>query len=57
VGVDEQHSGRLELRFYFFGMSEKGRVLTVRYTHRGDRIRIIGAGAWRDGKKFYDSKR
>jgi uncharacterized DUF497 family protein len=29
-------------------------VLTVRFTVRGDRVRIIGAGYWRRGKVFYE---
>lgn len=56
VAVDEDHSSRGELRFFLFGMSERGRVLTVRYTHRPLSIRIIGAGAWREGRMIYNAK-
>jgi hypothetical protein len=31
-------------------------ILTVRFTYRDHRIRIIGAGAWRRGKKLYEEK-
>jgi uncharacterized protein len=31
-----------------------GRVLTVRYTQRGQSIRLIGAGYWREGREFYE---
>ena len=36
-------------------LGEKGNgVLTVRFTYRSSRIRIIGAGYWRKGKKVYE---
>ena len=53
---DVAHSAKTELRWFFLGRSERGRVLTVRYTQRGINIRIIGAGAWREGKKIYEHK-
>lgn len=31
-------------------------ILTIRFTYRKNRIRIIGAGAWRRGKKLYEEK-
>ncbi len=34
----------------------KNIILTVRFTYRQHRIRIIGAGAWRRGKKLYEEK-
>lgn len=54
AGYDAAHSGRTELRWFWFGCSEAGRILTVRHTHRGQVIRIFGAGAWRHGKRLYD---
>ncbi len=36
-----------------FGIVE-GNVLTVRFTWRAGRIRIIGAGYWRKGRKAYE---
>lgn len=32
-------------------------IATVRFTKRGKRIRIIGAGFWREGRKFYEAER
>jgi len=31
-----------------------GGIMTVRFTIRGDKVRIIGAGYWRRGKAFYE---
>ena len=39
---DEQHSD-LEERFIAVGLSDRGTVLTVVYTMRGDTVRIISA--------------
>jgi len=33
-----------------------GGVMTVRFTWRGDRIRIFGAGYWRKGKRIYEQQ-
>jgi uncharacterized DUF497 family protein len=52
IALDLAHS-RQERRYYCFGMVDGG-VLTVRFTWRGGRIRIIGAGYWREGKKLYE---
>jgi uncharacterized DUF497 family protein len=41
-----------ESRFFCIGIVD-GLVATVRYTVRDDRIRIIGAGYWRSGKRLY----
>lgn len=30
------------------------KIVTVRFTQRGDAIRMIGAGYWRKGKKAYE---
>jgi uncharacterized DUF497 family protein len=51
---DEKHSADEE-RTFCLGIVN-GRVATVRFTMRGDRIRIIGAGYWRKGKKYYEEK-
>jgi hypothetical protein len=32
------------------------RIITVRFTYREGKIRIIGAGYWRKGKKYYEKK-
>lgn len=52
IAEDLSHGGT-ERRYYCFGWVEDG-VLTVRFTWRAGRIRIIGAGYWRKGKKIYD---
>lgn len=42
-----------EKRYYCPGKVGDG-ILTVRFTHRDFKIRIIGAGYWRKGKKIYE---
>jgi uncharacterized DUF497 family protein len=49
--IDKKHS-ELENRYFCYGMVE-GEILTVRFTMRGEDIRIIGAGYWRKGRKIY----
>ena len=54
IARNPDHSQK-EQRYYCFGLNEKGDgVLTVRFTYRKGRIRIIGAGYWRKGKKVYE---
>lgn len=52
LAEDEDHS-TAEQRYFAFGRVAGG-ILTVRFTVRADRIRIIGAGYWRKGKAFYE---
>jgi len=52
IAADEAHSKR-EQRLFCIGRSERG-IVTVRFTRRGDRLRIIGAGYWRKGKELYE---
>jgi uncharacterized DUF497 family protein len=49
---DKKHSTRKEKRLFCIG-SVKGGVLTVRFTYRGDKVRIFGAGFWREYRKIY----
>ncbi len=49
---DAKHSD-LEERWFCIG-KVKDRVLTVRFTYRGDVIRIFGAAEWRKWRKFYE---
>ena len=49
---DVKHSGS-EKRYFCIGKTDEG-VLTVRFTIRGQNIRIFGAGYWRQGKKLYE---
>jgi uncharacterized protein len=54
IAEDVAHSVS-EQRYYCFGLDHEGAgVLTVRFTYRAGRIRIIGAGYWRKGKKIYE---
>ena len=56
IAEDLSHSQK-EKRYFCFGLNEeKNGVLTVRFTYRSGRIRIIGAGYWRKGKKVYEQK-
>ena len=49
---DKSHSAEEE-RFFCIG-EVNGKIMTVRFTTRGDAVRIIGAGYWRKGKKLYE---
>lgn len=51
---DVRHS-RKEARYYCVGRVADG-ILTVRFTYRGSRIRIYGAGYWRKGKQIYEER-
>lgn len=55
IAKDEKHSVTEE-RLFCIGKVENW-VLTVRYTKRGGRIRIIGAGRWRKETKLYERKK
>ena len=52
---DITHSTEFETRYYCLGKVGKG-ILTVRFTYRGNRIRIFGAGYWRKGRRIYDEQ-
>ena len=54
IAQDSKHS-KGEKRYYCFG-EVKGGVLTVWFTYRERRIRIIGAGYWRKGKTIYEKE-
>ncbi len=54
IAEDLEHSQK-EKRYYCFGLNREGSgILTVRFTYRSGRIRIIGAGYWREGRKVYE---
>lgn len=54
IAEDPNHSHH-EMRYYRFGSDSDGTgILTVRFTFRSGRIRIIGAGYWRKGKQIYE---
>jgi hypothetical protein len=44
-----------EKRFFYLGLMERD-VLTVRFSYRSKRIRIYGAGYWRQGRKRYEQE-
>lgn len=52
IAVDLRHSAG-EKRYFCIGRAGGG-ILTVRFTWRDERIRIIGAGYWRKGKAVYE---
>jgi uncharacterized DUF497 family protein len=54
IAEDIKHSDE-EKRYYCFGRVSL-EILTVRFTIRKKRIRIIGAGYWRKGKKIYEQE-
>ena len=51
---DVGHSQR-EPRWYCLGRVGDA-ILTVRFTRRQKRVRIIGAGYWRKGKQLYETQ-
>ena len=51
---DIEHSEE-ETRYYCLG-KVSGEIMTVRFTYRRNKIRIIGAGYWRRGKKIYENE-
>lgn len=51
---DTEHS-RSEPRWYCLGRVGDA-ILTVRFTERHGRVRIIGAGYWRKGRRFYETQ-
>lgn len=54
IRLNVKHSQH-EMRYFCFG-KVRDRVMTVRFVMRKSKIRIIGAGYWREGKKFYEKK-
>lgn len=54
IAKDLKHS-EYEERFYCFGKIED-HIVTVRFTYRDNKIRIIGAGYWRKGKEIYEKE-
>lgn len=52
IFTDSRHSVAEE-RFFCIG-KVSGKILTVRFLYRENKIRIIGAGYWRKGKRYYE---
>jgi uncharacterized protein len=55
ISADEEHRAA-EARLFCIGRTERG-ILTVRFTYRGETIRIIDAGYWRKGRLWLRPKR
>ncbi|MET0155472.1 MAG: BrnT family toxin [Rickettsiales bacterium] len=53
--ADDAHSSEEEQRYFCFGRI-KDKIATVRFTLREGNVRILGAGYWRKGKRFYEEK-
>lgn len=51
--VDGKHS-KTEDRFYWVGKVLSGKILTVWFTRRGRKVRIIGCAEWRKMRSFYN---
>ena len=55
IAKDLEHS-ESEERYYCFGKISENNIVTVRFTYRNNKIRIIGAGYWRKGKQIYEKE-
>jgi uncharacterized protein len=55
IAEDLTHSTHSEKRYYCFGKIADY-IMTVRFTYRGNKIRLIGAGYWRKGRKIYEQE-
>ena len=55
VIVEDLDNSGDEERFFCLGKVQDG-IMTVRFTYRDGRIRIIGAGYWRKGKMIYEKE-
>ena len=54
IAEDLSHSDA-ERRFFCFGWVDGG-IMTVRFTYRQRRIRILGAGYWRKGQRIHEQQ-
>ncbi|MCE9625136.1 MAG: BrnT family toxin [Deltaproteobacteria bacterium] len=52
IALDARHSYN-EMRYFCFGKVESD-ILTVRFIWREGKIRILGPGYWRKGRKVYE---
>jgi len=56
IAIDVRHSTARETRYFCFGKVEE-KVMTVRFAVRDEKIRIFGAGYWREGRKKYEERK
>ena len=56
IAIDAKHSTVKETRYFCFGTVEE-KVMTVRFTMRAEKIRIFGAGYWREGRRRYEKEK
>jgi uncharacterized DUF497 family protein len=50
--VDQKHSAK-EKRYFWVGKVSSGKILTVWFTRRKNKVRIIGCAEWRKFRSFY----
>ena len=55
IAEDLDHSSDKEKRYFCFGKIDQ-EIVTVRFTVREGKIRVIGAGYWRKGRKVYEKE-
>ena len=55
ITVEDINHSTEEDRFYCIGQVGNG-IMTVRFTYRGNVIRIYGDGYWRKGRKIYEEQ-
>ena len=55
IAEDLDHSTKSEKRYCCIGKVDS-EIVTLRFTVRGNKIRIIGAGYWRKGRKIYEKE-
>jgi len=53
--VEDIHHSTEEKRLYCIGRAGGG-IMTVRFTYRGNVIRIYGTGYWRKGRQIYEEQ-
>ncbi len=54
IFIDSLHSAAEE-RYFCIGKA-RNQIITVRFTCRQGKIRIIGAGYWRKGRRYYEKE-
>jgi uncharacterized DUF497 family protein len=52
---DAKHS-QTETRLFWVGKAGSGKILTMRFTRRGNVIRIFGSASWRRFRRLYNER-